>query len=143
MAVARFAHDNARPAHCLTTPVSDAADTRPELPDHLSVDPRRPHHVAAVFEHDIGIRFNGKERQDVEEYCLLLRLFARPVADLPTLQVSRDPADDYVIATAIAAGVSYLVTRDKDLLTLKSYQTVHMIRPEEFIAAIRQQLLES
>jgi len=43
---------------------------RPELPDHLSVDPRSPHHVKAVFEHDIGIRFNGKERFDVEEYCL-------------------------------------------------------------------------
>ena len=43
---------------------------RPELPDHLAVDPRSPHHHAAVFEHDIGIRFNGKERFDVEEYCL-------------------------------------------------------------------------
>jgi hypothetical protein len=39
--------------------------TRPDLPDHLSVDPRSPHHVAAVFEHDIGIRFNDKERMDV------------------------------------------------------------------------------
>lgn len=45
------------------------SDTRPPLPDRLSVDPRSPHHVAAVFEHDIGIRFNGKERSDVEEYC--------------------------------------------------------------------------
>ena len=43
---------------------------RPALPDHLSIDPRSPHHVAAVFEHDIGIRFNGKERFDVEEYCV-------------------------------------------------------------------------
>jgi hypothetical protein len=43
---------------------------RPDLPDHLSVDPRSPHHVAAVFEHDIGIRFNDKERNDVEEYCI-------------------------------------------------------------------------
>ena len=42
----------------------------PPLPDHLSVDPRSPHHVAAIFEHDIGIRFNGKERSDVEEYCI-------------------------------------------------------------------------
>jgi hypothetical protein len=33
---------------------------RPPLPDHLSVDPRSPHHVAAVFEHDIGIRLNDK-----------------------------------------------------------------------------------
>jgi hypothetical protein len=42
----------------------------PPLPDHLSVDPRSPFHVAAVFEHDIGIRFNDKERVNVEEYCI-------------------------------------------------------------------------
>ena len=42
----------------------------PTLPDRLSVDPRSPHHVAAVFEHEIGIRLNGKERNDVEEYCI-------------------------------------------------------------------------
>ncbi|VTU39151.1 DUF3297 family protein [Variovorax sp. PBL-E5] len=42
----------------------------PPLPDHLSIDPRSAHHVAVVFEHDIGIRFNGRERLDVEEYCI-------------------------------------------------------------------------
>ncbi|CAN7209591.1 DUF3297 family protein [Pseudorhodoferax sp. LjRoot39] len=50
--------------------MNQEATTRPPLPDHLSVDPRSPHHVAAVFQHDIGIRFNGTERHDVEEYCL-------------------------------------------------------------------------
>lgn len=44
--------------------------TLPPLPDRLSTDPKSPHHVAAVFEHDIGIRFNGKDRFDVEEYCI-------------------------------------------------------------------------
>jgi len=43
---------------------------RPPLPDHLSVDPRSPHYVPAVLEHDIGIRLNGNERKDVEEYCV-------------------------------------------------------------------------
>jgi hypothetical protein len=43
---------------------------KPLLPDRLSVDPASPHHVAAVFEHPIGIRLNGKERHDVEEYCI-------------------------------------------------------------------------
>ena len=54
------------------TSTSQGGDTaaRPALPDRLSVNPRSPHHVAAVFEHDIGIRVNGKERFDVEEYCL-------------------------------------------------------------------------
>jgi hypothetical protein len=46
------------------------ANTTPALPDRLSVDPRSPHHVAAIFEQDVGIRFNGKERFDVEEYCI-------------------------------------------------------------------------
>ena len=42
----------------------------PALPDRLSVNPRSPHHVAEIFEHNIGIRLNGKERSDVEEYCI-------------------------------------------------------------------------
>ena len=42
----------------------------PPLPDRLSIDPRSPFHVAAVFEHDVGIRLNDKERVDVAEYCI-------------------------------------------------------------------------
>jgi hypothetical protein len=44
--------------------------TPPPLPDRLSTDPRSPHYVEAVFEHAIGLRFNGQERHDVEEYCV-------------------------------------------------------------------------
>jgi hypothetical protein len=43
---------------------------RPALPDHLSTDEHSPHFVRAIFEHDIGIRFNDKERFDVAEYCI-------------------------------------------------------------------------
>ena len=52
--------------------ITDMTDTTalPPLPDQLSIDPRSPHHVAAVFEHEIGIRFNDTERTDVEEYCI-------------------------------------------------------------------------
>ncbi|MGM0542121.1 MAG: DUF3297 family protein [Pseudomonadota bacterium] len=42
----------------------------PTLPDHLSGNPSSPHHVAEIFEHNIGILLNGKERTDVEEYCI-------------------------------------------------------------------------
>lgn len=51
--------------------MTEATSTpQPPLPDHLSVDPRSPHHVAAVFEHDVGIRLNDKELVNVEEYCI-------------------------------------------------------------------------
>lgn len=46
------------------------AKSQPALPDRLSGNPRSPHHMAEVFEHEIGIRLNGKERFDVEEYCI-------------------------------------------------------------------------
>ncbi len=45
-------------------------NSKPDLPDHLSGNPRSPHFVAECFEHHIGIRLNGKERSDVEEYCI-------------------------------------------------------------------------
>lgn len=44
--------------------------SRPEFPDRLSIEPRSPYYNAAVFEHEVGIRLNGKERHDVEEYCI-------------------------------------------------------------------------
>ena len=43
---------------------------QPLLPDRLSADARSPHHVRAIFEHDIGIRFNDEERFHVQEYCI-------------------------------------------------------------------------
>jgi hypothetical protein len=48
----------------------DEASQAPALPDRLSVDPRSQHYRADVFEHGVGIRLNGKERFDVEEYCI-------------------------------------------------------------------------
>ena len=43
---------------------------RPQFPDRLSIDPRSPHYQAAIFEYDVGIKLNDKERNDVEEYCI-------------------------------------------------------------------------
>jgi Protein of unknown function (DUF3297) len=40
------------------------------LPDRLSLDPRSPFHDAELLERGVGIRFNGQERTNVEEYCI-------------------------------------------------------------------------
>jgi hypothetical protein len=58
----------------MTEPTTDSAAAapaaKPPLPDRLSTEPTSKHYVAAVLEHDIGIRFNDKDRHDVEEYCV-------------------------------------------------------------------------
>ena len=40
------------------------------LPDRLSVDPSSPYYDADVLARDIGIRFKGVEKTNVEEYCV-------------------------------------------------------------------------
>jgi hypothetical protein len=40
------------------------------LPDRLSLDPRSPHFDQSVLERGVGIRFNGEERTNVEEYSI-------------------------------------------------------------------------
>jgi Protein of unknown function (DUF3297) len=38
-------------------------------PDRLSVDPKSPYFDGSALARGVGIRFKGKERFDVEEYC--------------------------------------------------------------------------
>jgi hypothetical protein len=40
------------------------------FPDRLSLDPRSPFHDAELLGRGVGIRFNGQERTNVEEYCI-------------------------------------------------------------------------
>ncbi|WP_438278540.1 DUF3297 family protein [Nitrobacter sp.] len=44
--------------------------TNDQLPDRLSTDPRSPYYDAAILSRDIGIRFKGAEKTNVEEYCV-------------------------------------------------------------------------
>ncbi len=39
-------------------------------PDRLSTNPKSPHYNAAILERDVGIRFKGIEKSNVEEYCV-------------------------------------------------------------------------
>ncbi len=39
-------------------------------PDRLSVDENSRYHDAAALARGVGVRFNGVERNNVEEYCV-------------------------------------------------------------------------
>jgi hypothetical protein len=39
-------------------------------PDRLCIDPRSPFFDADVLRRDVGIRFRGQEKTNVEEYCV-------------------------------------------------------------------------
>jgi Protein of unknown function (DUF3297) len=40
------------------------------LPDRLSTNPKSPYYDEALLTRGVGIRFNGQEKTNVEEYCV-------------------------------------------------------------------------
>ena len=74
-----------------------------------------------------------RNRWDVEEVVALLRTQFALVEPVPLdLPVCRDLDDDIVLGTALASNAACLVTGDKDLLDLSSYQGVAIVKPSAF-----------
>ncbi|MGI8943925.1 MAG: DUF3297 family protein [Qipengyuania sp.] len=47
------------------------SDSKPDTPpDHLSVNPKSDHFDVDVLKRGVGIRFKGRQRTDIEEYCI-------------------------------------------------------------------------
>jgi hypothetical protein len=50
--------------------MSDTTTSTDFPPDRLSVNPKSPHYNEAALARGVGIRFNGSEKTNVEEYCV-------------------------------------------------------------------------
>jgi Protein of unknown function (DUF3297) len=48
-------------------------------PDRLSTDPASPFYDAAILAREVGVRFKGAERRDIEEYCISENWVRAPV----------------------------------------------------------------
>ena len=47
--------------------------------------------------------------------------------------VCRDVDDHIVIECALEAQAHFIITGDKDLLTIKTFKNIHIITPEDFL----------
>ena len=66
-----------------------------------------------------------------------LRLRVHLVVPAPHASpVSRDPDDDVVLATAVAANATAIVTGDLDLLVLQRYRGVEIVAPRDFLSRL-------
>lgn len=75
-----------------------------------------------------------------EEVASLVRSLAREaviVAGRVRVKVSRDPDDDKFLEAAIEGQAQYVVTGDKDLLGLKVYRDIRIVRPAAFLPMLR------
>jgi uncharacterized protein len=74
------------------------------------------------------------EPHEVGTFVNALREHAIVIEDLPSIDVSPDPDDNPIIATAIAGAAQYLVLADKrDLLDLETVAGVRILTIREFV----------
>ena len=66
--------------------------------------------------------------QILNELHVFVESVIAPPLDRP---VCRDPDDDIVLACALAANVSMIVTGDNDLLVLHPWQGIEIVKPAE------------
>ncbi len=69
----------------------------------------------------------------VDNICELLREHANISIPEPLASdVCRDPDDIKILGLAVASNADYIVTGDKDLLTLKNFQDIPILNPRSF-----------
>lgn len=72
-------------------------------------------------------------QEDADAAVALIKPKIQLVIPVPLSQsVCRDPDDDLVLATAVTGDAHCIITGDKDLLVLKQFEGVDIIRPAEF-----------
>jgi len=87
--------------------------------------------LAELREHLAGkFKFAAEE---VDEVIAFLRstaeVFTPAGLEVP---VCRDADDDMVLATAVAGSAKWIVTGDQDLLVLREFRGIRIIRPADF-----------
>ena len=67
----------------------------------------------------------------------LLRLRGELVVPQAAMNACRDPKDNKFLEAAIAGNADVIVSGDKDLLVLNSFEGISILRPAEFLAKLR------
>jgi putative PIN family toxin of toxin-antitoxin system len=83
--------------------------------------------------------FRSRLRASVAELLAAgLRDFSLFCRDLPSSPIAPDPKDSYLLSLAEASQADFLVTGDKELLSLKQHKSTRMITPAAVIELLQE-----
>ncbi len=92
---------------------------------------------------DEFIETTGKEKfkdfitlVEIKKLVSLLKTDINLVISLEKVSICRDPKDNIVLECGVAGKVDFIVTGDKDLLSLKTFRSIRILTPKQFITRL-------
>lgn len=92
-------------------------------------------YLEVLFRSTLRAKYRTLGTTDLDQIRTIIRA-AEAVAVDTLPEFARDPADAPVLATAVAGGVDYIVSEDRDLLDLKTYAGIPIVTVQAFLGAL-------
>ena len=87
----------------------------------------------------LELKFGFSSEQSAETIARHLRFFRMVKIPKVLNAVPRDPDDNAVLECAIEGKAAFIVSGDKDLLELKNFRGVEIVRASEFLTILTRQ----
>ena len=88
--------------------------------------------ILEEFTNVLSRKFSASKEQ-IRAACNLISEAARTVSHTSVMSgICRDPDDDQILSSALAAKADYLVTGDNDLLELDEFHGIRIVTPGAF-----------
>jgi uncharacterized protein len=96
------------------------------------------HEIGQVLHKPSLVRVHQMNDREISHYLKLISVSAEIVAGQTAVEVSADPVDNMLFATALEAGAAYIVSEDtRHVLPVREYQGVKTISPRAFIDMLK------
>ncbi|MBM4440275.1 MAG: putative toxin-antitoxin system toxin component, PIN family [Candidatus Rokubacteria bacterium] len=92
--------------------------------------------LGRVFSYSRIRRARWMTDDEIVELLELIATESLVVEGASGVKASRDPGDDMVLAAAIGGEADYIVSGDRDLLILRTYRAIPILRPAAFLAVL-------
>jgi len=74
---------------------------------------------------------------DIKDYINIIEKYSKKIVSKNNIKsISRDADDDKILQCGIDGNVDYIITGDNDLLILKEYNKIKIIKPKEYLEII-------
>jgi putative PIN family toxin of toxin-antitoxin system len=74
---------------------------------------------------------------EIEDYIKIIEKYSKKIISKNVPEsISRDKDDDKILQCGLDGNVDFIVTGDKDLLVLKEYETIKIIKPKDYLEIV-------